>query len=256
MKLPYQMPLYTIRPLQEEPFTARWEELMGWLIIPRLGETCEWGLYDQPSGELTEYCELEVVGKASVHGIEGVEIHARDVDLTETPEAVHNHQFVAQLSEKYCRFLAHGWMIDDVHSFTTFLDEEFVNWSFGEDNCGKEVELKVHGWILRDGRNLTMTRPIGDYCVDVVGRYEVTMDGRTYDTICVIDVETYDEGVLTEQFIDKNGKTVLWRRFNRFDWHKDRYGDWREKLPESERLIVDGVEYVHWYDSVSDYTQG
>ncbi len=256
MNLPGKMPEYSIRRLDQEPFAVRCEELMGWMIIPRLGETSEWGLYDQPEGILTEYCELEVVGKASIHGVEGVEIHAKDVYVKDGGPKVSDHQFVAQLTDKYCRFLAHGWMIGDVHSFTTFLDEDFAGWSFGEDNCGKEVELSARGIITREGNDLTLNRRIGEYCIDLVGQYEVTIGGRTFDTVCMIDVETYDEGVLTEQFIDRSGHTVLWRRFNIYNWHSDRYGDWREKLPDAERLTVNGVEYVHWYDSVTDYLYG
>lgn len=28
---------------------------------------------------------------------------------------------------------------------------------------------------------------------------------------------------------------------------------WSEKLPDNERLTINGVAYVHWYDCISDY---
>ena len=60
--------------------------------------------------------------------------------------------------------------------------------------------------------------------------------------------------MITEQFLDQNGKTILWRRYNRDDWAKNIYGKtWSEMLPENETLIVDNILYVHWYDCITDY---
>ena len=51
-----------------------------------------------------------------------------------------------------------------------------------------------------------------------------------------------------------DGKTILWRRFNRDDWAIEQYKrPWREMLPENERLTVNGRTYIHWYDCITDY---
>lgn len=42
-KLPETAPAYTIVPSQEPPFSARWEEMLGWMIVPRVGEKLSWG---------------------------------------------------------------------------------------------------------------------------------------------------------------------------------------------------------------------
>ena len=61
--------------------------------------------------------------------------------------------------------------------------------------------------------------------------------------------------IVTEQYIDKDGKTVLWRRFNRNDWGFGRYGKlWTELRPENECLTVNGDIYVHWYDTLATFT--
>lgn len=126
------------------------------------------------------------------------------------------------------------------------------NWGFGENNCGNEVNLSAKGDIIRNGSEITAAdKP---FLLDVVGRYEVKINGKSYDTICVIDIETYDGGVVSEQYLDKNGRTILWRRFNRNDWAKDRYKkNWTEILPDNERITVNGEVYVHWYDCITDY---
>jgi len=70
----------------------------------------------------------------------------------------------------------------------------------------------------------------------------------------MMDCDTYIEGAVTEQYLDKNGRTILWRRFNRDDWAIDRFGKrWSEQLPENERLTINGDTYVHWYDCITDY---
>lgn len=90
--------------------------------------------------------------------------------------------------------------------------------------------------------------------LDIVGRYKVEINGRAYDTVCVVDLWQYEDHVVSQQFLDKNGKTVLWRRFNADDWAFDRYKKkWTEMLPDNERLFVNGETYVHWYDCITDY---
>lgn len=159
-----------------------------------------------------------------------------------------------QLTDTHCRFLAESHISGGVKKCYTFLDgDEFIpNWGFGENNCGNEVNLSVKGDIIRNGSEITAAdKP---FLLDVVGRYEVKIGGKSYDTICVMDIETYDGGLVSEQYLDKNGRTILWRRFNRNDWAKDRYKkNWTEILPENERITVNGEVYVHWYNCITDY---
>ena len=258
-KLPEYIPDYTIERLDAEPFSVRWEELQGWLIVPRVGQKLTWGMYDFPERKRTEYTEMEVIGKAEVHGIEGVEVVAMQFDpadyyRTGALDRV-ERRFVAQLTDTHSRYLAETHMEDGVRKCYTFLDgEAFLNnWGFGEDNCGNEVNLHPKGLLHREGSCVTGTIP--REVVDVVGRYRVTIGGKTYDTVCVMDIECYNDAVASEQYVDQNGRTVLWRRFNRDDWAIDRFGGkpWSEKFPDNERITINGETYVHWYDCISDY---
>ena len=258
-KLPEYIPDYTIERLDAEPFSVRWEELQGWLIVPRVGQKLTWGMYDFPERKRTEYTEMEVIGKAEVHGIEGVEVVAMQFDpadyyRTGALDRV-ERRFVAQLTDTHSRYLAETHMEDGVRKCYTFLDgEAFLNnWGFGEDNCGNEVDLHPKGLLHREGNCVTGTIP--REVVDVVGRYRVTIAGKSYDTVCVMDIECFNDAVASEQYVDQNGRTVLWRRFNRDDWAIDRFGGkpWSEKFPDNERLTINGETYVHWYDCISDY---
>lgn len=252
-KLPALIPEYKIEASTEAPFAVKWEELMGWFLVPKLGEKLSWGMYDIPSRKCSHVFDMKVTGRAKVHGIEGVELTAREASYSDKNDVI-NRTFVAQLTDTHCRYLATLRNDGDVRNYITFLDgDEFMpNWGFGEDNCGNETNLTVKGDIRRNGSNITYTDKA--FLLDIVGRYTVTIGGKSYDTICVMDIETYDCGVISEQFLDRNGKTILWRRFNRDDWAIDRYKKpWSEQLPDNERLTANGTTYVHWYDCITDY---
>ncbi|MGM9635814.1 MAG: RNA polymerase sigma factor [Candidatus Avispirillum sp.] len=252
-KLPEFIPKYKIEESHKAPFSVKWEELMGWFLVPKPGEKLSWGMYDIPSRKCSCVYDMKVTGKAMVHGIEGVELTARESSCSDKDHVI-NRTFVAQLTDTHCRYLATIRNDGDVRNYITFLDgEEFIpNWGFGEDNCGNETNLSPKGDIHRSGAVVTCADK--DFLLDIAGRYTVTIGNKSYDTVCVMDIETYDVGVVSEQFLDKNGRTVLWRRFNRDDWAIDRYKKkWSEQLPDNERLTVNGVTYVHWYDCITDY---
>ncbi len=256
---PETMPQVTIEELDAAPFSCKWEEMQGWLIVPRLGQKCRWAMYDFPQRTLTSWTDMAVVGRAQVHGIEGVEITAtqygtgddRDPGFRDSME----RRFIAQLTDTHSRYLAESHMEDGVRKCHTFLDgDAFLNnWGFGPENIGNETNLHRKGLIHRNGS--TVTAPGIGETLDVVGRYNITINGRCHDTICVMDIELYNEAMVSEQYIDQNGRTVLWRRFNRDDWANANFGGglWSQRLPENERITVNGETYVHWYDCVSDY---
>ena len=252
-KLPEFIPDYKIEENLDAPFAVKWEELMGWFLVPKLGERLSWGMYDIPSRKCSHVYDMRVTGKAKIHGIEGVELTAREASYSDKAEAI-DRTFVAQLTDAHCRYLATLRNDGDVRNYITFLDgDEFLpNWGFGEDNIGNETNLSPKGNIQRAG--MAVTSADKDFLLDIVGRYTVTINGKSYDTVCVMDIESYNCGVVSEQFLDQNGKTVLWRRFNRDDWAIDRYKKrWSEQLPDNERLTVNGTTYVHWYDCITDY---
>ncbi len=251
-KMPERLPDYQIEAVDAAPFSVKWEELMGWFLIPRLGERLTWGMYDLPSRRCSRVFEMQTTGRARVHGIEGVEVTARE-SVCGGRETV-ERRFVAQLTDTHCRYLAAFRDDGEVRDYVTFLDGDafLPNWGFGEDNIGNETNLAPKGDIRRAGS--VVTGGVCDFLLDIVGRYTVAIGGKRYDTVCVMDVETYNNGVVSEQFLDSSGRTVLWRRFNRDDWALDRFGKpWSEQLPQNERLTVNGRTYVHWYDCIADY---
>ena len=258
-KMPAILPDYTITPSPLPPFPVKWEEIMGWFIIPRLGERLEWAMYDFPARKRTEYMVEEVTGRAEVHGIEGVSVLAREYEPMENNRLdgrdFNERRLIAQLTDTHCRILAESHESGGVLRCYTFLDGDALlqNWGFGEDNCGNEIHIAPKGDVTRRGS--VVSAKDKPFLLDAVGRYTVAIGGRSFDTVCVMDVENYcGEGVVSEQYLDANGRTVLWRRFNADEWRFDRYGKrWSEMYPENETLTDNGALYVHWYDCITDY---
>ncbi len=251
-QIPKLLPEYKIEKSALAPFTVKWEELQGWFIVPRVGEKLTWGTFEMPSRKLTEHTEMKATGKAEIHGIEGVEISVTQCHTNPTDKTVRT--FVAQLTDTHCRYLAESHIENGVRKLYTFLDtDEFVsNWGFGEDNCGNETTLTEKGVLQRNGNIINGFT--GTETLDIVGRYTVTIESKTYDTVCVMDIMSDEESIAIEQYLDKNGRTILWRRFNKNDWAFNRYGKlWTELLPDNESLIIGDKTYVHWYDCVTDY---
>lgn len=251
-KLPEYLPEYKIEKSELEPFSVKCEELMGFSIIPRLNEKVTWGSYDIPSRKINDYNDISVVGKAEVHGVEGVEILAKQYECKS--DKITERSLVAQLTDTHCRYLAESHIENGVRKYFTFLDSGVFmnNWGLGEDNCGYQTDITFHGTIKRADNNIEIEGT--DELLDVVGRYNVRINGKTYDTVCVMDIGHFNNKIAIEQYIDKNGRTILWRRFNRNDWAIKHYGKlWTEMLLENERLIINGETYVHWYDCVTDY---
>ena len=251
-KLPQFLSEYKIDKSELAPFNVIHEELPGMFVIPRMGETISFGMYDMPSRKQNGVYELKVNGKIVLHGIEGVTIeknYNNDVITEET-------SVFAQLTDTHCRYLG-GISVDKdrIQRITTFLDSDFDdNYGIGEDNCGFPIRRKAEGIIRQTNEGLVI--PIGNDISDIVGRFCVSLNGIVYDTVRLIDYQTYADkgGMLCEHYLDKNGRTILWRRFNKNDWAHKRYGKlWTEMLPENERLIINGETYVHWYDCVTDY---
>lgn len=252
-KLPDTLPEYNIEVISDPVFPIIFEELPNWFIIPKEGEEIIWASYDMPGRNITERIHSKVTSVAFIHGIEGVEIltNSESKDGKYIDNAPHN--YYAQLTNSHCRWLGESYVDKNgAKRLFTFLDgDDFISeWGYGEDNLGSETHLAPHGVISRNGNTVSVSTD--KHIIDVVGRYKVKILKNEFDTVCTM--EYFENGALTEQYIDKNGRTVLWRRFNKNDWANKHYGKlWTELLPHNETLIVNGETYVHWYDSITDY---
>lgn len=251
-KLPEVMPEYKISRSDKEPFSVVWDELWGLFIVPKLGEKLSWGAYDTDTHKYTEGGCMEVTCPAEVHGVKGVQIKEIRKERSGKQRTFY---YTAQLTDTHCRMLAENYERDGVRKLLTFLDEDnFLNeWGYGENNCGKQTHISNGCKII--SKDCELIADNTDQLVDIVGRYIVSIGGKDYDTVRVVSLDSYyGNYTMSEQYLDNNGRTILWRRFNRDDWAFEQYKQkWSDKLPNNERITVNGQLYVHWYDCITDY---
>lgn len=230
---------YTIEKTDGEAFPVKFEALPNWFIIPRDGEQVRLRCYDKQPGRRDSWGWVStVVGKVKLHGVTGVEI--KNVPVDHMGDEI---CFVAQLTDTHVRWLAmHSRGSDNVWRCLTFLDgDEFMDvFGFGENNCGFETDLRANGIITLSDNGIEV--PENRRCRDVVGRYNVSICGKEYDTICVIDFKP--NVYVKKVYIDRDGRTVLSRHFSYEEDSSDTDG--------YEIIMVNGEKYANYIDSISD----
>lgn len=253
-KLPEFLPEYTIEKSEKEPFSVKFEELWGLFIVPKIGEELSWADYEADTHQRVEYRELKVCRKAWIHGVEGVEVQETRYHRLDKEQDGKSCFYAAQLTDTHCRMLAEDYERNGVHRYLTFLDgDDFLNeWGYGKDNCGRETHLSPKGKILETENGISA---LEERTEDIVGRYQIKIAGKCYDTIRLVGWHSYyGEYTAAEQYLDQNGRTILWRQFVRDDWNFRQYGKrWTQILPDNQRLTINGETYVHWYDCITSY---
>jgi len=243
---PKVMPELKIERVNEPPFQLKCEEIPGWLIIPRIGEKSRFAFYDDPDQRLTSVNKMECIREAVIHGIPCTQV---DVEETEDDKIVKHTKFM-RLTETHVSYVAEMKVQDNSFYFGSFYDDEWLSrYEVGENNIGREIHQEAKGIaLLNDDGTITVSK---EECADIIARYNVKLGSRSFDTVALLEI---CEGIMTIVYVDQNGRTVLFRRYNRFNWKADQYKAlWTEKLPNSEVLVVNNDKYVHWYDCISDY---
>jgi len=243
---PKIMPELKIKRLDKPPFKVKYEEISSWLIIPRVGEKSSFAFYDDPDQRLTGIARVECVREAMIHGIPCVQADIEEIEGEKTTK----HTEFMRLTETHVSYVAEMRIEDDSFYFGSFYDDEWLSrYRMGENNIGREIHQEAKGIAVLSSNSTIAVSKEG--CADIIGRYTVQIGSRSFDTVALLEIY---EGMATISYIDQNGRTALFRRYNRFDWKIGHYKmSWTEKLPNSEVIIINNDKYVHWYDCVSDF---
>jgi hypothetical protein len=260
---PAQRPEITITPIDEPPFEVDWQELPWWFGIPKIGDRTQWAVYDPPDWRLSSYTSMETVRSAKVHNIEGVEIKVVDREYKSEDPGI--TQMIARLTDKRVECLAISSVYNGVRRLYTLLDEGFdIDW--GE---GSQRDIRLTGRFIREAddsfRQVTEQLQSG-VNVEAIETCLVKIDNHTFDCIRVIDLDPVfsEKSVLMEGFLTRAGRTILCRRYNGrqwamgTEWQDGSRPDvpWDERYPGHNRIVIDGVTFVHWYDCLSDRACG
>ena len=278
---PERRPEITVSPSTGQPFSIDLRELAWWFIVPELGEQVRWAEYEQTrdgsAPKLTEVNSMVARRPAVVHGRECVEI---EVDEHAYPDrsglVARNHS----LDEKYQGTRVWGrlddtevqWVAyestrrgDGTRELQTFLDE---SWEY---NFGSFARLIEDNDYLTERPDGTFERGPDTPGMFASGLFDVRIGGRIGERefecmrVFDIDADASESDTVVLSYLNREGRTVLFRRYNGNRWGKldqppHRTGGtemtWEEDLPHAHRLVIDGVTYVHQWDYLTEEACG
>lgn len=250
---PLQRPPISITPSRAKPFAVDARELPWWFGIPEVGDKTLWSIYDPPEWRVTSVTQMHATRSAEVHGVAGTEIEVGEWE----PEAgwVHGHRRVyGRLTRKRVEWLAVSRLSGDKRILRSYLDDGFEeDWGSGV----RALEDRGHLRALQDGSYQLRRRSPGAVGAGV---FSVKIgDRRAAPCLRVFDFDggPVERGELVEAYLNRAGRTVLFRRYNGLRW-RTKPGDptWSEKLPGHAQVVVNGVTFVHWYDCLTDTALG
>lgn len=251
--LPIRRPDITVTPSSEKPFAVDFREGAWWFGIPEVGQRVVWGIYDPPDWKLTYVYDEQAVQEARVHDLDCVEVNSDEWEVG-TGWSPSKWTMYVRLTEEAVEWVAVQGTEKGKHVFRSYLDEGF------DADWGPAMPRQ-----LADGGTF-VAQTDGTYAMNEhapgeigAGMFDVTIGEKTFTCLRVIDTHAQrrEDGTLMEAFLTCEGRTVLCRRYNGRRWAVERYKTpWDEKFPDHQRLVIDGVTYVHWYDCLTHLSLG
>lgn len=243
--LPEMRPMISIKPLNGVSFDVDFREDPWYFSVLEIGNKAQWAIYDPPNWRRTYVYNMEVIGKAIVHGEEALEIQVDEYENGSWKENSTRHY--TQLGDEFIKYLAVLAYRDGVPYLDTFLNEHF------HENWGQKTPRfwRAEGrFQILDESHFNTANP---QQTGGVGFYDVTIGERTFPCLRVLETDwsAGKEGILVEAFLSQEGRTVLFRRYNGEMWRPA--SNWLNTAKDNQRIILDGVTYVHWYDCISTY---
>jgi RNA polymerase sigma factor (sigma-70 family) len=250
-EFPAVRPEIKITETDETPFTVDCQELCSWSIIPQVGEQASTADYSLPGWKLDEVSTLRALRPGSVHHVEGVEIEMRvwkPASGWQRPGTIY-----ARLTDEKVEYLAVHLPHEEFTQIETFLDDTFP-WNWG--TLDRSISDQGLFRCLPDGSvALDKSVPHGRAKASSFGVVELEVGRRQFTCLRVLELPD-DAGDLsetgdyaTESFLTQQGHTILVRRFcpPRFV----EAAEFPVVLDVANQLVIDGVPFVHWYDTIT-----
>ena len=246
---PLVQPSIVITESDEPPFAVDCLELRYWSIIPRVGEWASWADYSLPGWKLTEAVEARALRSAKVHNIEGVQIEIRPWKPEKGWQPTGTMH--GRLTERTAQWLAINLVHEGKSQVETFLDEDFdCDWGAVD----RVVEDRRAVRREPDGALRLMDRPAA-LLETGAGLFTVEIGGKRLTCLRVLmlmecsgedDAESVQDSYLTQE-----GRVVLVRRYCRPRFAE--IAEFEVILDETDQLVVDGVTFLHWYDTITNF---
>lgn len=215
-KLPIKIGNFTLSKIGEHKETVIYKELPNWFISLKEDDEVCWGLY--VNGKIDEAHHLKVVGKATIHDENGVEIkdEAYDGDLN-----LNNiRTFYCKEKEDGIGWFAVSEYLDNVKTLLTYKDKKFLKkWGInGKYQYQKFSYDTAEDYILECNNKKISVIKISYFASS-------NADSRQY---------------FIEVFLNKNLESLLWRRYS------------KTSTKSNETMIINDFRYDLDYECITD----
>lgn len=264
--LPTTRPQISISKVGSNPFPIDLQELAWWFVVPKVGDSVRWAIYEAvergTSFRLKSFHSMRGSREAEIHGRNCVEI-----DICEQECSDRRAFLEPNIGDKSIKVWGHlaatevHWIAYESERqngkrvWYTFLDE---GWDQDFGVCNRSVPVDNYVEKISEGL-VTTTSETPRLFGDGVFNVNIGNDGKSIECMRVFELGTTESDVLIEAFVTRTGRTILVRRYNGERWAKatgskyfvGKRNLWSEELPNSDTLVVDGVRFVHYQDSLN-----
>ena len=250
---PPHRPKVVISELNADPFSVDCPELRWWFIIPEIGERSLFADYMPATWELSEVHEIQAARPVIVHDVDGIEmeIHTWEPRNGWAPST---WEICGRLTQTTAEYLAVSLYDDGKRFLHTFLDECFdFNWG----QMPRKLEDRGRFATQSDG-SIERVHSLEDIDSTGAGLFSVSVGSRNFTCLRVFQLEappTVLDTPITESYVTETGRTVMVRHFCRPEMAMSAKSE-SIVADDNLQLIMDGVTYVHWYDSISNIAFG
>ena len=253
---PLRRPEVVITEIDVEPFSVDCPELRWWFIVPEIGERSLFAIYPPMGWELSEVHEIKAVRPVSVHDVDGIELEIHTWEprsgwLSSTWE------ICGRLTETTAEYLAVSLLDGGKRLLHTFLDEGFdFNWGQMPRKLADSGRFATQA-----GGSLKQVHSLEDMEASGAGVFSVSVGRRNFTCLRVFQLEDTLSSLaapITESYVTQTGRTVMVRHFCRPEMAMcDESEKAKSTVVDTDlKLVIDGVTYAHWYDSLSNLAFG
>jgi hypothetical protein len=248
--LPLIRPDISIRPLENVSFDITINEVPWMNCRLELNEKAVWGMYDLPNWNLTDCNITHAYRQANIHGIDCLEIKTDEYSSPQEPEPSSSRSLFIHSDNESIQYVATSKIINNKLHMLTLFDNEFIK----AYSLEMPRKIKNSGFGVYNDKNFNKidVTTQDDSLLLGAGIFEVTIGERKFECLRLIDRWENTRG-LVENYISRDGRSILFRRYNHPVWKLERYKKrWDEALPDTNRIYINSEKYVHWYDCLSD----
>ena len=228
----------------DKNFDVKLNEIPWMFCDVTIGNKTVWGMYDNPAKNLTDSFVTETTRAAKIHGIDCIE--SKVIEYNSKGELNKELKYYSKVSEDALQFIANIYMDGETLIFDSIYDEDFQkSWGLEDERkyqCN-QLELVDNNTIVTDLEHISCGTEVYEVSVNSIKHYCLRVIQRTQDI----------KDIMIESYIDEAGNTILFRRYNSQNFiFRNKDTDWKKEYPYSHIITINGEEYIHWYDCISN----